>query len=182
MRSFLNDSEISQTFPSYIRFVPLPADLCILYCFQTQRDIHNLSDWCCHLVNTNFRSTGYHHPRNISLSASTHRSQSFCHFLNASWKSWSVREFSTACDSASINSIVSKRRPFNFIFNRGTEKVGWEGGDIHVVFDQISLGKRTCERIRCRVATGSTSVVKVRREVFTHLHAVSVKCHSSMRN
>jgi hypothetical protein len=29
-----------------------------------------------------------------------------------------VRVFSTACDSVSITSVVSKWRPFSFIFNR----------------------------------------------------------------
>jgi hypothetical protein len=42
-------------------------------------------------------------------------------FLNAPWKSCSVRVFSTAL----ITSIVSKRRPFSFIFNGGTEKSRW---------------------------------------------------------
>jgi hypothetical protein len=37
-----------------------------------------------------------------------------------------VRVFSTACDSAAITSIVSKRWPFSFIFNRGNrEKSQW---------------------------------------------------------
>jgi hypothetical protein len=67
---------------------------------------------------TNFLPTGCHHPRTIPLSARMYRYQRFCHFLNASWKSCSVRVFSIACDSATITSIVSKWRPFNFIFNR----------------------------------------------------------------
>jgi hypothetical protein len=43
-------------------------------------------------------------------------------FLNASWKKCSVRVFSTACDSASIISVVSKWRPFSFVFNRGNRE------------------------------------------------------------
>jgi hypothetical protein len=39
-------------------------------------------------------------------------------FFYASWKSCSVSVFSTAYDSASITSVVSKWRPFSFIFNR----------------------------------------------------------------
>jgi hypothetical protein len=39
-------------------------------------------------------------------------------FYKASWKPCSVSVFSTACDSASITSIVTKWRPFNFIFVR----------------------------------------------------------------
>jgi hypothetical protein len=57
-------------------------------------------------------------------------------FLNVSWKSCSVRVFSTACNSALIISNVSKWRPFNFIFNRGNRKVGQVGDDSHVVFGQ----------------------------------------------
>jgi hypothetical protein len=43
-------------------------------------------------------------------------------FLNASWKSCPVKVFSTACDSASITSIVLKWRHFSFIFNRGNRE------------------------------------------------------------
>jgi hypothetical protein len=58
-------------------------------------------------------------------------------FLNESWKSCSVRLFSTACDSASITSIVSKWRPFSFIFSRGKQRnVGWVGDHSHVVFSK----------------------------------------------
>jgi hypothetical protein len=46
-------------------------------------------------------------------------------FLNASWKSWSVRVFNTACGSASITSAVSKWRPFIFIFSWKTEVIVW---------------------------------------------------------
>jgi hypothetical protein len=62
-------------------------------------------------------------------------------FLNASWKSCSVKLFGTACDSASITSVVSKWRPFSFIFNCETEKWGGRGGDSHVVFGQRFPGK-----------------------------------------
>jgi hypothetical protein len=40
-------------------------------------------------------------------------------FLNTSWKSCFVTMFRTARDSVSTTSIVSKWRPFSFIFNRG---------------------------------------------------------------
>jgi hypothetical protein len=95
---------------------------------------------------TNFRPTGHHRPRSSPLSSHMHRSQRFCHFLNVSWKSCFVRVFSTACDSASITSVVSKWRPISFIFNRyqfylqsGKQKsqgeqempVGWVEDDSH---------------------------------------------------
>jgi hypothetical protein len=44
----------------------------------------------------------------------------------------------SACDSASIILIVSKWRPFSFIFNRGNRKIRWVGDDSHVAF-----GKKT---------------------------------------
>jgi hypothetical protein len=47
--------------------------------------------------------------------------------------------FSTAYDSASITSIVSKWQPFTFIFNQGNR--GWMTDDSFVVFDQKFPGK-----------------------------------------
>jgi hypothetical protein len=44
-------------------------------------------------------------------------------FLNASWKSCSVRVFSTACDSDLIASVVSKWWPLNFISSQEV----WDG-------------------------------------------------------
>jgi hypothetical protein len=43
-----------------------------------------------------------------------------------------VKVFSTACDSASITSVVSKWRPFSYIFSWGNRKAGWVGEDNHV--------------------------------------------------
>jgi hypothetical protein len=48
-------------------------------------------------------------------------------FLKASKRSCSVREFSTAYDSASITLIVSKWWPISFIFCRENRKVEWVG-------------------------------------------------------
>jgi hypothetical protein len=53
-------------------------------------------------------------------------------FLDASWKACSLRMFSTACDSASITSIVPTWRHFSFIFDRGNREVGRVGDDGHV--------------------------------------------------
>jgi hypothetical protein len=55
-------------------------------------------------------------------------------FLNASWKSCSMRVFSSACNSASITSFVSKWRPFSSIFNRRNRKVRRVGDNRHIVF------------------------------------------------
>jgi hypothetical protein len=38
------------------------------------------------------------------------------------------------------------------------------------------------EIVHCYDATASSFVTKVRGEVFTHVHAVAVKRHSSMQN
>jgi hypothetical protein len=62
--------------------------------------------------------------------------------LNASWKSCSVRVFSTASVSASITSVVSKWWLFSFILNRGNRKVEWVGNDSHVSYGQ----KFSCEK------------------------------------
>jgi hypothetical protein len=63
--------------------------------------------------------------------------------LNSSWKSCSVREFRTACDSASIASVVSKWRPFSFIFNWGNrEKQGRAGTTAKLLLVKNSLVKK----------------------------------------
>jgi hypothetical protein len=63
-------------------------------------------------------------------------------------------------------------------------KLGWVGGeDRHVVFwSKIPWWEGKCEAVLCRDSTASSSVAKVRGEVFAHFHAVAVKRHSSMRN
>jgi hypothetical protein len=47
-----------------------------------------------------------------------------------------MRVFSTACDSASITSIVSKWRPLSFILNQGNRNPEWVADDSHDVFGQ----------------------------------------------
>jgi hypothetical protein len=44
-----------------------------------------------------------------------------------------------------------------------------------------SLVKGKYETVRCRDATASSFVTKVRREVFTHFHTIAMNHHSSMR-
>jgi hypothetical protein len=70
-----------------------------------------------------------------------HRLRHQWHFLNAYWKSCSVSVFSTACDSASITSFVSKWWSFTFIFDLGNRKIGWVGDDSYVVSLQSFLLK-----------------------------------------
>jgi hypothetical protein len=104
-------------------------------------------------------------------------------FLHASRKSCYVPVFSPACESASITSIVSKWRPFRSIFNREAEKSRLDCGRQSCCFSlQIPWWKGKCESVRCRDATASSFVAKVRGEAFAHFHAVAVKRHNSVRN
>jgi hypothetical protein len=51
--------------------------------------------------------------------------------------------FSTACDSASITSVVSKWRPFSFIFNRGNrERLGGWRTRVMLLLVKHSLMKK----------------------------------------
>jgi hypothetical protein len=78
---------------------------------------------------------------------------------------------STACDSLWMPDIVSKRRPFSFIFNLGNKsksqglslrRVGRMGNDNHVVFSQKLCGfqGRVCGRARCRDEEASCCCAK----------------------
>jgi hypothetical protein len=68
-------------------------------------------------------------------------------FLNVSWKSCSVRVFSTACNSALTISIVSTWQPFLSVLPsiRETEKSKGGGEDSHVVFGKKFPGKKKKE-------------------------------------
>jgi hypothetical protein len=65
--------------------------------------------------------------------------------------------FSTACDSASTTSIVSKWWLLSFIFNRGKRKVAWVEDGSHVVFGKKFPGEKESER-RCIVMMQQPSV------------------------
>jgi hypothetical protein len=60
---------------------------------------------------------------------------------NASWKASSVRLFSTACDSASIASVVSRWRTLSRVdreIRRGeVRRVGWVGRTIILFWTKI---------------------------------------------
>jgi hypothetical protein len=93
-----------------------------------------------------------------------------------------MRVFSTACDSASITSTVSKWRPFSFIFNRGNrEKQGGWGTTVMSLLVKYSV-------VRKEVWDGELSwrnsffVAKVPSEVFAHCRVVTVKRHNNMRD
>jgi hypothetical protein len=51
-----------------------------------------------------------------------------------------------------------------------------------VILVKDSQIKEKCGTPRCRDATGSSFVAKVRGEVFAHVHAVAVRRHRSMWN
>jgi hypothetical protein len=53
-----------------------------------------------------------------------------------------VRVFSTACISASVTSVVSKWRPFSFVFNQGNRKVGRVVDDSDVGFGKKFPGEK----------------------------------------
>jgi hypothetical protein len=62
-------------------------------------------------------------------------------------------------------------------------RVGWVGDNSHVVLGKkIHWWKRKCQTVRCRDATASSFVAKVRGEGFAYFHAVAVKPYSSMQN
>jgi hypothetical protein len=93
-----------------------------------------------------------------------------------------VRMFSTARDSASIISVVSKWQPFSFIFNRGNrENHGGWGTTVIVVSSKKFPGEKGSVRWYVLVMQ-QFFVTKVRGEVFAHFHAVARKGHSSFRN
>jgi hypothetical protein len=73
-----------------------------------------------------------------------------------------------------------KMSTFQFYLQLGKQrKVGWVGGNSHVVFSQKFPGERRSEKVHCHDATSSSFVAKVRSEAFTHFHAVAIERHSS---
>jgi hypothetical protein len=94
-------------------------------------------------------------------------------FLNASWKSYSLRVFSTACDATFITSVVSKGSLLVLSSIRETEKrrrgpsqvSRVVGSDSHVLFGQKL-----------------PFVAKVSGEVLANFNALTVKHDSSMWN
>jgi hypothetical protein len=96
--------------------------------------------------------------------------------INASWRLCSVRVFDTVCNSVWITSSVSKWRPFSFILNWGYRKVGWVGGDSHVVSGKKFPGEKGSVRL-CVVMMQQAVlfVTKVWGEVFAHFHAITIK-------
>jgi hypothetical protein len=59
--------------------------------------------------------------------------------------------------------------------------VGWVRDNSHVVFGQKFSVKKEV-RDHCHNARASSFVTKVHGKVLTHVHAVAIKCQSSMRN
>jgi hypothetical protein len=72
---------------------------------------------------------------------------------------------------------------FQFYLQSGKQiKVGQVGDDSYVVFGQRFPGEKGSVSVRCRNATASSFVTKVRGEVLAHFHAVAVKSRISIRN
>jgi hypothetical protein len=78
---------------------------------------------------------------------------------------YSVRVFSTSCDSAWITSSL---------FYLQSEKQGSAG--------RVRTKAVLCEAVRCRDTTARSFVAKVRWEVFAHFHAFTIKRRSCMRD
>jgi hypothetical protein len=96
-------------------------------------------------------------------------------FLNTSWKSCSVGVLSTACDSATNISIVSKWRLFSLSSIGKTKKVGWEGDESCCCHQKFPDEKVNVRRYVVVMQQPVFFVAKVRGEVFTHFRAVAVK-------
>jgi hypothetical protein len=93
-----------------------------------------------------------------------------------------VRVFIIVWHCTLVTSVVSKWRHFSFYLQSGKQK-SRVGEGRHVSFGKKkSLVKKTCEVVRCRDATASSFVAKVRGEVFAHFHVFAIERHSSMRN
>jgi hypothetical protein len=107
------------------------------------------------LSKTNFGPTCHHHPREVVPFCMYAWLSLLLPFLNKSWKSCSVRVFSTICNSASITSNVWKWQPsFQFYFQSGKQRtVGWMAEDSHVVFDKKFPGEKGHETVCSRDAT-----------------------------
>jgi hypothetical protein len=88
---------------------------------------------------TKFGPTAHRHPRSSPLSASMHRSLSFCHSLNSS----SLLRGCSAPPAILPRSpqLVSKWWPFSFDFNRGKRKVGLVGDDSNAVLVKKNPGE-----------------------------------------
>jgi hypothetical protein len=98
-------------------------------------------------LKTNFEPTGQHHspPRSSLLPRICTVPSASTIFLNAAWMSCSVSVFSTAFDSASITSVVSKWWAFNWWNRKITgvqiRRVGWVGDNSHI-FGQKFPGRK----------------------------------------
>jgi hypothetical protein len=107
--------------------------------------------------------------------------RAYCFLLNASWKWCSVRVCSTAWDSASITSIVSKWRHFSYhLQSWKLGEVGWVGTTVIMFW----VKKFPCENgsvRRCVVVMQQPVLLSPKFGAkSSHIfHAVVVKCQST---
>jgi hypothetical protein len=118
--------------------------------------IHNLRGWW----ETNFGPTGHHCPQGSPRPR--------------------------ACTVSSASVIFKFILEVVFSEGGGKQKsratgVG-RGRQLCCFLSKIPRWKSKCETVRCCDETASSFDAKVWGEVFAHFHAVSVKCHSNMRN
>lgn len=131
---------------------------------------------------TNFGPACCQHPQSNLLLRICTVPKTHSVFLNASWKLWSVRVFSTICTFASITSIVSKWRENNSHMGPSQASrvgVGWQ---LCSFWLKIPWWKRKCEMTCSHDATAISFTTKLWHEVFALFHAVAVKRHSTMQN
>jgi hypothetical protein len=90
---------------------------------------------------------------------------------------------STACDSASIISVLSKWLPLSFICNQGNRETWGVWRQQSCFWPKIQcLKKGKCEEVRCRDKTASYFVANVRGEVLEHFLSVAANVTSICRN
>jgi hypothetical protein len=112
--------------------------------------------------------------------------QHFCHFLNASWKSCSVKVFKChprsfqLCQNKSLSVLSSTGETVTDGSNQASSVSG--GRQPFCFWSRIPWWERKCKIVSCHDATISSFVIKVWGEVLTDVHTVAIKCHSSMQN
>jgi hypothetical protein len=105
-----------------------------------------------------------------------HRSQSFCLFLNTSWKSCSVEGVRHRLRFCFDHLSLCQNGGLSVLSSIGeTENSRVSGGWQSSFGKKTPWWKRKCEAVRCHDAAASSFVAKVHVEVFACFHAVTVK-------
>jgi hypothetical protein len=119
-----------------------------------------------------FGPNGHHHSRS-SPHPRVYTIPCASAILNTSWNLCSVRLFSTACDSASITSILLIWLPFSLSSVGETEKSRVDGDVSHVVFGQKFPGEKGSVRRRVVVIQQQTLLSPKFRAKSSHIFTQS---------